>query len=78
MFMVDFDTKLDKLLPRVQTFHRVSFDIPFCDRNRSPLICTFWSKTQRYNNSETDQIRNHFMFFVKVISHRREEGLWLL
>ena len=40
-----------KLLPHVRTFHRVSFDIPFCDMNHSPQTYTFWSKTPHCSNS---------------------------
>ena len=55
-----------KILPRVQTFHRVSFDIPICDMFHSPQIYTFLSKTPHCSNSGDRLKQNkiiHFIFY---------------
>ena len=74
---IGFWQNINKSLPHVQTFHRVSFGILFCGKNHLPRICTFLSKTQPCSNSgERSNKIPCQVFFVN--SHRREEGPWLL
>ena len=69
---IGFWQNINKSLPHVQTFHRVSFGILFCGKNHLPRICTFLSKTQPCSNSgERSNKIPCQVFFCKLTSQGR-------